>query len=54
MILSETEFILPVQLDDTKMERIKEDVAYLDYQIEILHFHLRILKFPECSCHSTS
>jgi beta propeller repeat protein len=29
-----TEFILPVRLDDTKMEGIKDDVAYLDYQVE--------------------
>jgi hypothetical protein len=28
------EFILPVRLDDTKMEGIKEDVAYLDYRKE--------------------
>lgn len=29
-----TEFILPVRLDNTKMEGIKENVAYLDYQVE--------------------
>lgn len=29
-----TEFILPVKLDDTRMEGIKEDVAYLNYQNE--------------------
>jgi hypothetical protein len=29
-----TEFILPIRLDDTKMEGIKEDIAYLDYQVE--------------------
>ena len=29
-----TEFILPIRLDDTKIEKIKEDVAYLDFQKE--------------------
>ncbi|KYK34079.1 MAG: hypothetical protein AYK18_14610 [Theionarchaea archaeon DG-70] len=29
-----TEFILPVRLDDTKIEGIKDDIAYLDYQKE--------------------
>jgi len=28
------EFILPIKLDNTQIEGIKEDIAYLDYQEE--------------------